>query len=153
MFWGPAETDEGKREQIEALYARSRRQFPEVPEITVEELERLREEREVVLVDVRKPQEQAVSMIPGAIPAERFEQEVERHRDATVVAYCTIGHRSGLFARALRQRGLEALNLKGAILSWTHSGGELRDGDGPTRRVHVGGPRWALQAEGYEPVW
>lgn len=153
MFRGPAKTDEGKREQIEAIYARSRRQFPEVPEITVEELEDQRQRDAVVLVDVRQPQEQAVSMIPGAIPVSRFEAELERHRDTKVVAYCTIGHRSGLWARALRERGLEAHNLKGAILSWTHHGGELEDGDGPTTRVHVGGPRWALQAEGYEPVW
>ena len=40
--------DEKKRERIESLYARSRRLFPEVPELTVEELDGLRVEVSVL---------------------------------------------------------------------------------------------------------
>jgi len=143
-----------KREQIEQLYQRSKRKFPEVGEITAEELRERRAAGDaLVLVDVRNPPEQAVSMIPGAVTAREFESDAERYRGSTVVTYCTIGHRSGIYARKLEAKGWNALNLKGAILSWTHAGGELAGPDGATRRVHVGGARWNLAADGYEGVW
>lgn len=44
--------------------------------------------------------------------------------------------------------------MKGAILAWTHSGGELVDSAGnPTRRVHVHSKKSDLVADGYEGVW
>lgn len=148
----PADDDE-KRERIEALYARSRRQFPEVPEMTVDELQARRDDEELVLVDVRQPQERAVSMIPGAIASEELEADPERFRDRKLVTYCTIGHRSGLYARRLQAAGFKVHNLKGSILAWTHTGEPLAGDGGETRSVHVGGPNWSLEAEGFDPVW
>ncbi|MDX1502722.1 MAG: rhodanese-like domain-containing protein [Thermoanaerobaculia bacterium] len=145
--------DEAKRARIDALYARSKQHFPTVPDLSVEELERLREVQPVVLLDVRKPPEQEVSMIPGAITREELETHPDRYRDRPIVAYCTVGHRSGLYVRRLLDRGFEAYNLRGAILAWTHAGGELVRGEEPTRRVHVAGPQWNLAADGYEGVW
>ena len=147
-----ATTDEAKRKRIDAVYRRSRRAFPEVGEMTVEELKEKLEDEDLVIVDVRRPDEQAVSMIVGAITAEQFERDQEAYDGATVVAYCTVGHRSGLYAQELARRGWNALNLKGAILSWTHVEGALEDENGPTRRVHIWSPP-VLIAEGYEPVW
>ena len=47
-----------------------------------------------------------------------------------------------------------ALHLRfDPAVSQSEAGGELVDGDGPTQRVHVWGPRTSLEAEGYEPVW
>ena len=46
----------------------------------------------------------------------------------TVIAYCTIGVRSGFLVRSLRRRGVNAVNMAGSILSWCHAGGELVDG-------------------------
>jgi sodium/bile acid cotransporter 7 len=146
-------TNAEKWSRIERIYGRSRRLFPRVPELTIEELDRLREVVDVVLVDVRKEPEQRISMIPTAVPVARFESSPEEYAGKTVVAYCTVGHRSGLYAKRLLAGGREAFNLKGAILAWTHAGRELEDGDGPTRRVHVAGPKWSLEADGYEPVW
>jgi len=146
-------SDAEKREQIETLYAKSKRLFPEVVDLTVEELDRLRESEDVLLVDARNPQEQEVSMLPGAIRAQQLDQSLAENRSRTLVVYCTIGHRSGLLAQKLQASGLKVYNLKGAILSWTHAGKELVDSAGPTRRVHVAGPTWSLAAEGYEPVW
>jgi rhodanese-related sulfurtransferase len=146
-------SDAQKREQIEALYARSKTHFPEVVDLTVAELERLQESEDVLLVDARNPPEQEVSMLPGAIRAAELGSYLEQDPSRTLVVYCTIGHRSGLLARKLQAQGVKVYNLKGAILSWTHAGNELVDGDGPTRRVHVAGPNWNLAAEGYKPVW
>ena len=137
-----------KLEQIETLYARSKRLFPEVVDLTVKELDRLRETEEVLLVDARNPQEQEVSMLPGAIRAQELDQAIADAPSRTLVVYCTIGHRSGLLAQKLQASGLKVYNLKGAILSWTHAGNELVDDQGPTRRVHVAGPNWNLAADG-----
>lgn len=146
-------TDLEKQRTIEELYARSKRRFPDLPDVTAEELLARPDRDGVVLVDVRTPREQEVSMIPGAVTAEEFEAEADRHRGATVVTYCTLGHRSGIYGRQLARAGWHVKNLKGSILSWTHAGGELQGPDGPTRRVHVGGPKWSLAAGSYEPVW
>ena len=151
MLW--SKSDEAKRKKIDSMYARSKAQFPEVPEITAEELRERRGNEELVIVDVRGPEEQAVSMIEGAIPSMDFERDMDKYEGTPVVCYCTMGHRSGLYAQHLQRLGWDAINLKGSILSWTHAGGELVDAEGPTQRVHVWGPRTSLEAEGYEPVW
>ena len=146
-------SDADKLQRIEQLYARSRLLFPEVAELTVQELDRLREHDEVVLVDVRSPKEQAISVIPGSVTADEVTGNPAAYAARTLVAYCTIGHRSGLFAKKLQAEGLRIYNLKGAILAWTHAGGDLESDGRPTRRVHVAGPKWSLEASGYEPVW
>ena len=108
-----------------------------------------------VLVDVREPRELAVSTIPGALTRDEFEaRKAElKAKGATIVPYCTIGYRSGLYTEELREQGFEAKNLEGSLLSWTWAGGPLVHDDEPTKRVHVYGPQWNLVAEGYEGVW
>ena len=145
--------DEAKQRQIQAMYQRSKRLFPEVAAVTPAELTELRKTHRVVIVDVRTPEEQSVSMIAGAVTLQEFESSAEEYAGATVVAYCTIGHRSGLYAQRLQALGWTVFNLEGAILSWTHAGKELRDSDGETRRVHVSSPQCDLAAQGYASVW
>lgn len=141
-------------EQIETMYAEYREDFPEVKEITPQGVADLQKSDDIVLVDVREPEEQAVSMIPGAITAEAFAAAEETYRDKRVVTYCTIGARSGVYADALRKKGFDVFNLKGSLLAWTHAGLPLTDADGQdTKRVHVYGKTWDLAAEGYEAVW
>jgi rhodanese-related sulfurtransferase len=147
-------TDEQKRERIAKAYEGSKVHFREVTDITAEELNVRLGDADLVVVDVREPQEQDVSMIPGAISASDFEANLGEYRGKTVVAYCTVGHRSGLFAQELMRSGWPSVyNLAGAILSWTHAGGDLEDAQGPTKRVHVYARQSSLEAEGYEPVW
>ena len=148
-----AKSDEAKRERIEAIYRRSKRSFPKIADLTAEELQRRLAGENMVVVDVRSPEEQAVSMIDGAITSDEFEAGLDAYEGATVVAYCTLGHRSGLYVQELQSRGWTALNLIGAIVAWTHGGGALVDGDGPTRMVHVWDRRYNLTAGGYQPVW
>ena len=146
--------DDAKRERIDGMYQKSRAGFPEVAEISAEELIVRQEGGDtIVLVDVREPAEQAISMIDGAITAHEYEADPDAHADMTVVTYCTVGHRSGLYAKTLHAQGRPVMNLKGAILAWTHAGGALHDTSGPTKRVHVWAPKANLIASGYEPVW
>ncbi len=148
-----AQSDQEKRVKIEALYERARASFAGIPELTVDELRALQAQENVQLVDVRTPDEQVVSMIPGAITAREFQDNRKSYEGAIVVTYCTIGGRSGKYAGQLVAEGVKAFNLKGAILAWTHGGGELVDTEGATKRVHVHDRKFALTAEGYEPVW
>ena len=145
--------DATKRQEIDLKYQKSRKLFSEVPEITAEQLLRRCKEEDLVIVDARSPQEQAVSMLPGAITVQQFEANRSGYEGHSVVTYCTIGHRSGLLAQQLHAQGCDVSNLMGAILSWTHVGGVLVDANGPTKRVHVYSPKMNLIAEGYEPVW
>ena len=65
------QTNEQKLRDIEKLCGKVA--LPGVPELTADELRQLQSKQEVVLVDVRTPDEQVVSMIPGAITASEFE--------------------------------------------------------------------------------
>jgi sodium/bile acid cotransporter 7 len=140
--------------KIETMYRKYRREFPDVPDVTAAELRLLLDGGEVLVVDVRDANERAVSTIPGAITVEEYERDHSDGRDVSVVTYCTIGYRSGLFADQLRQRGVTVLNLNGGILAWSHADGRLVTPAGePTKRVHVYGRRWNLLPTDFVAVW
>ncbi|MEE8367581.1 MAG: rhodanese-like domain-containing protein [Thermoanaerobaculia bacterium] len=146
-------SDDAKQQMIARGYSRSKRLFPEVQEISAYELKERLEQDELVVVDVRSPAERAVSMIKGAISSTEFEQNRAQYENVTVVTYCSIGHRSGLYAKKLHEEGFEVLNLVGSVLSWSHVAGDFVDAHGPTKRVHVGGPNSNFVASGYDPTW
>lgn len=150
---GPAPaTDAGRVQAMDRMIKQYQPLLPRVPEVDVPELLRLQEAGPVVLVDVREDEERAVSTLPGAVSLHELRADPPGD-GSVVVAYCTIGYRSASVVKDLRKEGLDARNLRGSILAWTHAGGELVGPDGPTRRVHVYGRQWDLAAEGYEAVW
>lgn len=97
-----------------------------VPLISTQELKaKLKQKEAVVLVDVRTPEEQKVSMIPGAVTREVFEAEtlhtligtdkpgqsdvkvgpdISEGSSVLVVPYCTAGYRSGVYCRELMSK-------------------------------------------------
>ena len=150
---GPDSSDEEKQQAIATMCADYRESFPDVPELTVAEALERRASGRVLFVDVREPAEYAVSRIPGAVPATEFERDMERYRDTTIVAYCTIGYRSRKYAAKLREKGIDAYNLTGSILSWVHTGEPIMDEKGETKRLHVYGKRWDLAPKDFETVW
>jgi rhodanese-related sulfurtransferase len=76
------------------------------------------------LVDVREPKEYAVGHIAGAqmiplgdIKAGKFTMS----KDDEIVLYCHSGHRSGIAARTLEERGFTNVkHLDGGILKWNY---------------------------------
>ena len=146
-------TDEEKLARVQEMVEEVERRFPEVEAVTVEEVGRLLETGSVVLVDARAPREREVSWIPGSITSEEFEQDPDRYADRTVVAYCTIGHRSSEYAKRQNEEGRPVLNLRGSLLSWAHAGAPLVGPDGPTNRLHVYGETWNLAPARYETIW
>ncbi|NIA14534.1 MAG: hypothetical protein GWP08_10675 [Nitrospiraceae bacterium] len=128
--------------------------FPDVPCISAEMLKPLlRPSGEVVLLDTRAPEEYKVSRIPDAVPLREFERNIEAYRGKKIVAYCTIGYRSGRYAAKLRKEGFDVHNLRGGILAWVHADGALENESGATKRVHVYGRDWDLAPEDYETEW
>lgn len=139
---------------VEAMYQESRKGFPDAPDISIEELMEKAKAGKLILVDNRKPEEQEVSMIPGAVTSREFDKNPEKYRDSAVIVYCTIGHRSGYYTLKLREQGIDAYNLKGGTLAWAHAGEKFEDSNGnETNRAHVYGAEWNLLPEGYEAVW
>jgi rhodanese-related sulfurtransferase len=144
--------NEHRQEAIQEIYANYKKCFPEVPEVTPAEAMKLRQEDQAVLVDVRPSAERQVSRLPGAIAAAEFLADPERYRGKTVIAYDTVGYRSGLFAQKLQKQGIHVANLAGGLLGWAHAGGKLYDDHGETRRVHVYGSMWNYAPGSCEPV-
>ncbi len=138
---------------VEKMYAEYQEGFPDVPEVEPETVAQALESNAAVVVDVREPREWAVSHIPGAIPVEAFEQDKMKYKDRPIIAYCTIGYRSGQFAKRLTEEGFNASNLRGSILGWVHAGEPVVNDKGETKQVHVFGPQWDLLPEGYESIW
>jgi rhodanese-related sulfurtransferase len=142
--------DAGRRAEVIALFDEIRARYPSVPPISRAEVVALGPK--AVLVDVRPEQERRVSQIAGALDLDSYAAST-LPPEAVVVAYCTVGERSGRFAREQRERGIDARNLTGGILGWAHEGGDLVDAEGePTRRAHVYGPRWDLLPVDWEGI-
>lgn len=99
-------------------------------DITVKELkEKMDRGEEVVLIDVRQPDEHEAFNVGGQlIPLQSLPhrlQELEQHRDDEVVVYCRSGARSGNAQRFLRQQGFSNVrNLQGGMLAWQETFGE-----------------------------
>ncbi len=147
--------NDNRRQQLESIYAQSKLEFSQVVDISAADLRALQaSSNEIVLVDVRTPAEQIVSMLPGALTVEQFESAMTQYQHADVVVYCKTGYRSGHYAQRLMDRGFSNVrNLQGSILAWTHVGGLLVNESGATRKVNVLDPDNDLTAEGYEAVW
>lgn len=133
----------------------------DAPTISVEEVLPHLKDGHFILVDVRKDAEIAVSKIPGAMSVDEFTRlsiSNDQIKSATIVAYCTIGYRSGKFAEKWVTRGFSVRNLEGGILAWAGRSGPLvrRDDTGvlsATTTVHVYGREWNLLPQGYQSVW
>jgi rhodanese-related sulfurtransferase len=95
-------------------------------------LEAMREQREIVLIDVRTDAEVARGIIAGArhIPLFSLPQHAAALADVgTIVVYCQSGGRSAQACSYLAQQGFADLyNLAGGILAWVRDGNSLSPG-------------------------
>ena len=107
-----------------------------------------------LLLDVRKPEEYALSHLPSAHRAQtvaeaalviqKIAQQTDPSRLTPIVLYCSIGYRSGRLGAALQTVGYEVANLEGSIFQWAHEGRPLMAGDRSTRQVHPYSRLWGL---------
>jgi rhodanese-related sulfurtransferase len=110
-----------------AAWDRAREPLASLPQIAVDELkERLQEQPQLNVVDVRRPAEWLAGHVPGAvnIPLDRLERDAARldPKRATVVI-CAGGYRSSAAASLLEQRGFRELsNVVGGTSAWLAAG-------------------------------
>jgi rhodanese-related sulfurtransferase len=145
-----------KRSHIISLYQQYAQEFPQVESITVKQLQQLQQQdQKLHLIDVRSPKEREVSIIPGAITQEELENNLEqyKHSKSLIIAYCTIGYRSGKYAEKLSKQGINILNLQGGLLAWSHIQGKLVARKITTKKVYVLGRQKQLTAIDYQPIW
>jgi len=147
--------DEKRRERIESMYSDyKKRSFPGVIDVDPRLAMDLAKRGGVVFVDVRSPEEQRISMIPGAVTDAHFLKNVEEYKDDIIIGYCTISYRSGELAKKLKEeKGITMYNLRGGLLAWIHDGGRVVDQKGETNSIHVYGRKWNLAPTGFQAVW
>jgi rhodanese-related sulfurtransferase len=145
--------DGQKRQKILKLYMSYKKEFPEVQDVTPREAMELSNTGKVVFIDVRGPDEQSVSRLPGAISADVYLENPEKYNDYIKIGYCTIGYRSGILAQELHHKGIPVYNLRGGLLAWVHDGGKVYNGTEETHRIHTYSQKWNLGPDGYEAVW
>jgi len=142
-----------RQRKAKKMYNRYRMNFPDIREIEAKLALRLQVNGEAILIDVRSLDEQKISMLPGAITEADFMENPLKFTEQTVICYCTIGYRSGLFVKQHGQRFPQLRNLSGGLLLWLHAGGILEKDGKKSSQVHVYGSKWALQPVGYLPVF
>ena len=142
-------TDRASEPTWNGVEARITESFPDVPSIDSAGLSELMQDpmRTVVLLDVREPDEFAVSHLEGAVRATSIDQAAALVRDApagvTIVAYCSVGYRSAGLVAALRERGVaDVYNLTGSIFRWANEDRPLYRGTVPVRHVHPFDESW-----------
>ncbi|MGQ9548672.1 MAG: rhodanese-like domain-containing protein [Roseiflexus sp.] len=96
-------------------------------EITpVEVQQRLTQGERLYLLDVREREEYADAHIPDSvlIPLGQLSHKLGSiPKDATIIAICRSGNRSGVAADLLRRAGYRnVLNLRGGIIAWAQAG-------------------------------
>jgi rhodanese-related sulfurtransferase len=116
----------------------------------------LAKNQKIIFVDVRPIKEREISVIEGSISEDEFLKKMDTlvHKELKIVAYCTIGHRSGKFAQRMNKKGIPVANLYGGILGWIDSGKVVFNVQGDeTLKVHVYGADWNILPDPYKGVW
>ena len=83
-----------------------------------------------VILDVRTSKERRKGYPPGSIHMvlETIPERLDELKGKKVLAFCRSGNRSGAAARFLSQQDIEAHNVQGGILAWSHAGLPLQEG-------------------------
>jgi rhodanese-related sulfurtransferase len=157
LFYGlavilAAVTSSGCSQNLEwsAVQAMVRSSFPSVNQISTDSLSvRLADSTAArpVILDVRTPEEFAVSHLAGAIrvdpDAVSFPELLSLDRNTPIVAYCSVGYRSSRVVERLLESGFADIsNLEGSIFKWSNEGRPIVDSLGPAQQVHAFDKTW-----------
>ncbi len=117
---------EGQPEAAQQVTKEAPAQPAQVVDIDVNQFKEMMSRPDVVILDVRTPQEVAQGTIGDNVVnidvtnKPLFEQEIEKlDKDKTYLVYCRSGRRSRIAAEEMVRRGFDKVyNLKGGILAW-----------------------------------
>lgn len=136
------------------IEARVRKEHADVAQLVPQALTDVNRHTAPLIVDVRAPEEFAVSHIAGAVRVDPgistkafLEKLAASAAGRDVVFYCSVGMRSSpLAARvadALKQAGAGGVyNLEGGLFRWHNEKRALVDRKGPTDRIHPYDNHW-----------
>ena len=100
-----------------------------------------------LLLDVREPEEFAVSHLRGARPTADLQKALRQLGSASVdtpiVVYCSVGFRSSELVQQLQAEGYaHVYNLEGSIFEWANQGRPIYRGEEKVKTVHPYGEPW-----------
>lgn len=126
-----------------------RRKFPAVRQVDPATLAaQLQQHPQPVLLDVRSPEEYAVSHLPDARqipPATQDFSSFPGAPDTPIVCYCSVGYRSARLCDRLQAAGYKNVaNLEGSIFEWVNQGYPVYRAGQEVRSVHPYSWQWAL---------
>jgi molybdopterin/thiamine biosynthesis adenylyltransferase/rhodanese-related sulfurtransferase len=104
----------------------------QIREVDTAEAEGLRARPDVVVLDVREPDEHEQGTLPGAvhIPRGHLESQIENRvpgRDTPLVVYCAGGTRSAFAAKTLAELGYtDVVSMAGGFNKWKDEGRDWR---------------------------
>ena len=137
------------REDLERIKAIIRVSFPAVPQVSTGQLADWmnKPEASLLVVDVRAPDEFAISRLRGAVnltTSEAIAEAARERKPSMCVLYCSVGFRSSRLADQLARRGIAGVvNLEGSIFQWANEGRPLYRDAAPVHQVHPYSKRWA----------
>lgn len=111
-----------------------------VHKVSPDEFDKARKEKDVVVIDVRSPEEYAAGRIPGAVlvpvsgkGSEAFATKVaEVARGKTPLVYCKSGVRSARAVEKMQALGIkQIIELPGGWVAWTRAEKEVEKGPPP----------------------
>ena len=128
-----------------------RAKFPTVAHISTDTLQSWLDEspqrENLLLLDVREPEEYAVSHLQGARPAPSKDEALKALQGTPagqrIVLYCSVGHRSSELAQFLMNKGYTGIyNLEGSIFAWANEGRPVYRGKVRVKVVHPYDRNW-----------
>jgi len=128
------------------------KQYSTIPHISIEDFQSL-DKNTFILVDNRSAPEIEISYIPNSITQKVYEENLPNYIGKKVVVYSTIGNRSSKYVLILKDKNIDAYNLKEGILGWAHRKLPLLSSGKETQRVHVYTDAWNFTPVGYEGVY
>lgn len=127
-----------------------RTRFADVPRISTTRLQAWLDDPgrpNPILLDVRMPAEFAVSHLRGAHRAVNLDEALRAleqvDAEHPIVTYCSVGYRSAVLGRALRERGFRRIaNLEGSLFAWANERRPLFRGSTAVTVVHPYDEKW-----------
>ena len=159
----PAVSQDSATAKLEQFHAGLIERYPDVAHISPDDLQNIPSE-DVVLFDVRKDAEYAVSRIDGAIRVSPSISASEFLRDYAgavkgkkAVFYCSVGERSSRLAERVMSQAGDArpsaiYNLEGGIFKWHNEYRNVVGAEGETSAVHPFNRRWGRLLERQDAI-
>jgi rhodanese-related sulfurtransferase len=103
--------------------------------ISIERFEEMRKAKDVVVLDVRTPEEFKAGRVPGArnvdVKDEGFAERLKSlDKDKTYLVYCRTGRRSNAATATMKELGFAKLyNFAGSMVEWEKAGKPVEKGE------------------------